>query len=182
MLVKRPDIKLVVGASKIKYDGWILTEIDFLNILKDEDWQYALKKNTVSAILAEHVWEHLYEKDGLLGAKNCFQYLKPGGHMRVAVPDGFHPDKEYIEYVRPGGHGAGADDHKVLYNYKSFGKLFEDAGFTVKFLEYFDENGKFHYQEWSPDDGMIVRSKRYDDRNADGTLRYTSLIVDAVKK
>lgn len=34
--------------------------------------------------------------------------LKPGGYVRVAVPDGFHPDPAYIEMGRPGGYGTGS--------------------------------------------------------------------------
>ena len=131
--------------------------------------------------MAEHVWEHLIIEDAKIGLENCYKYLKKGGRFRIAVPDGFHPDPDYINYVKPGGHGAGADDHKVLYNYKSFGKCLEESGFRVNLLEYFDEQGNFHYQEWDPEDGMIKRSKRFDKRNKDGKLNYTSLIIDGIK-
>jgi predicted SAM-dependent methyltransferase len=113
--------------------------------------------------------------------KTCFTFLKSGGFLRIAVPDGFHPDKEYIECVKPGGFGAGADDHKILYNYKIMQASLEKAGFKVNFLEYWDENGKFQYKDWDPKTGMIHRSKRFDERNASGELKYTSLIVDAIK-
>ncbi len=179
---KRDGLKLVIGASKIEYKGWILTEMEFLNILKSEDWQYSLRRNSVAAFLAEHVWEHLSAKDGLVGAKNCFEYLRSGGYIRVAVPDGLHPDPAYIEYVKPGGTGAGADDHKELYTYRTFSELFESAGFEVRLLEWFDEKGEFHFQEWDPVDGMVVRSKRFDDRNSAEKLNYTSLIIDAKKR
>ena len=175
------EIKIVVGASNIYEKGWTATEIDFLNLLNENDWRYFFQENSIHAILAEHVWEHLHPTDGLLAAKACFKYLKPGGYIRVAVPDGYHPDKEYIEYVRPGGTGAGADDHKILYNESSFKKLFQEAGFQVRLLEWFDEDRNFHYQEWDTKDGMIWRSKRFDERNKDGQLKYTSLIIDAVK-
>ena len=71
----------------------------------------------MDAILAEHVWEHLDCFAAIVAAQNCFKYLKPGGYIRVAVPDGWHPDKDYIDYVKPGGWGAGSDDHHVLYTY-----------------------------------------------------------------
>lgn len=177
----RPEIKIVVGASNIYEKGWAATEVDFLNLLNEKDWQYFFQENSIQAILAEHVWEHLHPADGLLAARMCFKYLKSGGYLRVAVPDGYHPDKEYIEYVRPGGTGAGADDHKILYTESSFAKLFQEAGFQVRLLEWFDSNGKFHYQEWDTNDGMIWRSRRFDERNKDGQLKYTSLIIDAVK-
>jgi predicted SAM-dependent methyltransferase len=92
-----------------------------------------------------------------------------------------HPDSAYIDYVRPGGTGVGADDHKILYTYKTMTQRLEKAGFRVKLLEYWDEGGKFHYIDWTDEGGRIKRSRRYDDRNKDGKLGYTSLIVDAVK-
>jgi predicted SAM-dependent methyltransferase len=48
-------------------------------------------------------------------------------------------------------------------------------------LEYFDERGKFHFKDWHPDKGMIIRSIRFDPRNRNGSMIYSSLIVDAVK-
>ncbi|MFO7736573.1 MAG: hypothetical protein R6W70_10245 [bacterium] len=116
-----------------------------------------------------------------MAGKICFKYLEKGGYLRVAVPDGFHPDEKYIESVKPGGNGRGADSHKVLYNYKSFKRIFKITGFEVKLLEYFDEDGIFHFNDWSPDEGMIKRSKRFDERNGKDNLAYTSIIMDCYK-
>lgn len=178
---KTRPIKLVVGASGVFEQGWLPTDIHTLNLLKPQNWNFFFKNHPVDAILAEHVWEHLTLENGKIAAKTCYTFLKEGGYVRVAVPDGFHPDKTYIDYVKPGGHGAGADDHKVLYNYRLFKEVFEQAGFTVQLLEYFDENGQFHYREWNKNEGMIHRSSRYDERNEGGQLKYTSLILDAKK-
>ena len=132
-------------------------------------------------MLAEHVWEHLTIDQGLEAAQRCFEYLKPGGYLRVAVPDGFHPDELYRHRVRPGGSGAGADDHRVLYNHITLADIFEKAGFRVDLLEYFDSEGKFHFVDWNPEDGKINRSWRFDRRNEDGATNYTSIILDAYK-
>lgn len=137
--------------------------------------------NTVNAILAEHVWEHLDCKAAITAAQNCFKYLMPGGYIRVAVPDGMYPDQEYIDYVKPGGYGAGSDDHYVLYTYETLTAVFVSVGFEISLLEYFDEPGTFHFQEWSPADGMISRSSRFDSRNGTRELAYTSIILDAIK-
>jgi predicted SAM-dependent methyltransferase len=178
----REPIKIVIGAAGIFEPGWAATEIEQLNLLKPADWRRLFKRRgSISAILAEHVWEHLSEQEGREAARQCYQYLKPGGFLRVAVPDGFHPDPAYIEYVKPGGHGAGADDNKILYNWCSLKRVFEDAGFEVELLEYFDATGRFHYVNWDPADGKIIRSSRFDERNFDRPLAYTSLILDARK-
>ncbi len=178
---RRRPLRIVIGAAGIFDEGWIGTEAEQLNLLVRKDWKFYFKDNPIDAILAEHVWEHLTIDDGISAARQCHDFLRPGGYLRVAVPDGFRPDPEYIDYVKPGGTGAGADDHKVLYDHRTFSRVFEQAGFQVHPLEYFDAEGRFHFTEWDSKDGTIRRSKRYDPRNQDGAIRYTSLIVDARK-
>ncbi len=179
---KRKPLKIVIGASGIYDQGWIATDIEQLNILVSKDWEKYFKTNSIDAILAEHVWEHLTSEEAYVAAKNCNQFLKPNGYIRVAVPDGFNISSDYINKVKPGGTGAGSDDHKVLYNYKSLSHVFETAGFTVELIEYFDEQGMFHRTEWNSENGLIHRSSRYDERNREGHLNYTSIIIDAFKR
>jgi predicted SAM-dependent methyltransferase len=180
-LKNQQSVRIVVGASNVYQSGWIPTEIHTLNMLNPQDWSRYFKPDSIDAILGEHVWEHLTPEEGRQAARYCYKYIKPGGYLRVAVPDGCHPDPDYINHVRPGGIGAGSDDHKVLYTHQTFREVFESVGFTVELLEYFDEAGEFHYTEWQPEDGKIRRSKRFDWRNEHNTLSYTSLIIDAKK-
>ena len=180
---KMKKIKFNVGSGGINNDkNWYATDIHSLNLTKNIDWKKLLFNLRIDNIMAEHVWEHLTEEDTILANNNCYKYLKRGGILRIAVPDGFHPEKKYIDYVKPGGNGAGADDHKILYTYKTMVERLERSGFTVQLLEYWDENGNFHFVEWADDAGHITRSKRYDERNQNGALNYTSLIVDAKKR
>jgi predicted SAM-dependent methyltransferase len=178
---KVSPLKIVIGAAGVFDKGWIGTDVDCLNLLERKHWDSYFQKNSIDAILAEHVWEHLTIEDGLTAAENCFAYLKPGGYLRAAVPDGFHPSKQYIDWVRVGGSGPGSDDHKVLFNHQTFRQLFEKAGFRVTLLEYFDERAEFHYSDWDPQAGNIRRSRRFDKRNTGGALAYTSVILDAYK-
>ncbi len=178
--------RIIVGASNTEFEGWEPTNQDVLNLLVESDWFACLKPNSLDAILAEHVWEHLTQNEAVVAAKNCYKFLKPGGYLRVAVPDGLHPDPDYIEWVRPGGNGPGADDHKVLYTYDTFRKVFAAAGFDVSLCEYYDERGEFHATDWDPAAGMIRRSKRFDkvtfDRSKSGKgFDFTSIIMDAIK-
>jgi predicted SAM-dependent methyltransferase len=112
------------------------------------------------------------------------QYLKPGGYLRCAVPDINFPDAAYQATVQIGGPGPKdhpAADHKIVYDYHLFGDIFMSAGFEVDYLEYCDEQGLFHYNEWLIDDGPIYRSLLLDQRNRNGKIAYASLIVDARK-
>ena len=176
-----PSPRIVVGSSGICPPDWLPTDVEYLNLLQPRDWQRFFSRHKPVAILAEHVWEHLTPAEGLTAAQTCFNYLQPGGRLRIAVPDGCNPDPTYREWVRPGGSGAGAHDHKVLYTRESLQTMLAEAGFQTQPLEYFDSSGQFHYTDWNPADGMIHRSRRFDERNAGGKLAYTSLIVDARK-
>lgn len=121
--------RIIIGAGGKTFEGWIPTQIYTLNILKQDSWDRYFQKDSIDAMLAEHVWEHLSIEEGVEAARNCHTYLKPGGYLRVAVPDGLHPDPNYIEYVKPDGTGIGSEDHKVLYVYETFKEVFESAGF-----------------------------------------------------
>lgn len=175
-------LKIIIGASGTVQSGWIPTDIEHLNLLDCNSWKRYFSEGSIDAILAEHVWEHLNEQEAVTAAINCFKYLKNNGYIRVAVPDGFHHSTKYIDAVKPGGSGAGSDDHKILYNYKTLSEVFSSAGFKVEMLEWFDEKGVFNFKEWDKESGLITRSSRFDHRNKDGQLNYTSLIIDAWKK
>ena len=114
---RQAKLRIIVGAcEEDKYEGWIATSKARLDLLREADW--ANLENSVDAILAEHVWEHLDCNAAIVAAQNCFKSLKPGGYIRVD-------------------------------------------------------------QEWTPADGMITRSARFDSRNFTGELAYTSIIMDA---
>lgn len=155
-----------------------------MNLLKKKDWGKKFHVNSLEAILAEHVWEHLSYEQGIEAAEICFEFLKPGGYIRCAVPDGFFPNEDYQTMVQVGGPGPAnhpAASHKIVHNYKTITSMFNEAGFDVILLEYCKENGAFHYNEWDEHQGFIYRSKRFDHRNENGELGFVSLIVDAIK-
>jgi predicted SAM-dependent methyltransferase len=174
-------LNLVIGAATTQYDDWISTDINSLNLLVEEDWSAILGELRLDRILAEHVWEHLSPADGIAGLKNVAAYLKPGGRVRIAVPDGHFPDSEYLAYVKPGGHGPGADDHKILYTVETLAAAMREAGLIPVPLENFDAKGEFCSRDWDPADGKVIRSVRFDSRNQGGILKYTSLIMDGMK-
>ena len=73
----------------------------------------------------------------------------------------------------------GIQSHSGWYEFSS--QRLREAGFDVRFLEYWDEKGCFHYWEWSDKAGRVNRSSRHVHRNQVTPLSYTSLIIDAVK-
>jgi predicted SAM-dependent methyltransferase len=170
-------VRIILGAGGTRQEGWISTEQDQLDLLKLDDFERLIGDEPVEAMLAEHIFEHLTLGDAIQAFKNCYKYLSAGGYLRIAVPDGFHPDLEYLRYVSPPNTG-----HKFLYDYYILSHLLEQAGFTVNLLEWWDEFHIFNGRVWNEIDGNIERCLANDLRNQDGKPHYTSLIVDAVKK
>jgi len=177
-------MKVIIGAGKTAYEGWISTQENELDLLNRSDFERMFAEEKPSAFLAEHVWEHMTFDNGCIAAKNCYDFLADGGYVRVAVPDANFRNERYQELVKVGGNGDPshpAYTHKILYDYKTLRSVFEKAGFVVELLEYCDEGGAFHYSEWDEKDGKIGRSLRFDTRNKDGKLGMVSIILDAKK-
>lgn len=171
-------IKIIIGAGQTRFEGWISTDAPAFDVRNRDHWRKLFPPATIDRMLAEHVFEHLTSDELAKCLEIAAQYLAPSGRVRIAVPDGNHPDAEYIRRVQPGGIGVGAGDHKALYTCDLIGDLMRKQSYQFELLEYFDAEGQFHQSEWSADDGFISRSADHDARNAEGQLNYTSLIVD----
>lgn len=169
-------LRVVVGAEGVFEPGWVATSAAEFDLLNPQSWQAFVAPGSIDALLAEHVWEHLSLAQGRLAAATCYRFLKPGGRLRVAVPDGFFPDPAFREYIGPSGAAGGAaGEHKVVYTYRSLPEIFRSAGFETVLLEYHDEHGAFHSSPWDPRDGLIRRSARFDRRGP------ISVVLDALK-
>ena len=66
---------------------FIPTDLNSLDITDSDDFARYFPPNSVSAFIAEHVWEHLSLKDGINAIINLRFALKVGGVARIAVPD-----------------------------------------------------------------------------------------------
>ena len=177
-------LRIMIGAGEQRWDGWIPTQKGELDLLRPKEWEASFHSHLADAFLCEHVWEHLTEMEGREAARLCFKYLKPGGYLRCAVPDANFPNLEYQQKVQIGGPGPKdhpAADHKIVYDYRLFADIFTSAGFIVDLLEYCDEQGRFHFHQWTLEDGPIYRSLLLDQRNREGKIISVSLILDAKK-
>lgn len=178
-------VRIIIGAGDQHWPGWIPTQKEKLDLLNPEDWENSFRYRRADVFLCEHVWEHLTKEEGLFAAKICFKWLKPGGYLRCAVPDANFPNREYQLSVRVGGPGPKdhkAAGHKIVYDYLLFSDVFKQAGFDVDLLEYCDGHGRFHYNQWSPEDGPVYRSLLIDHRNQGADIKSVSLILDAKKR
>lgn len=172
-------LKVILGAGPTQVTGWLQTDKETLDVTSPEDWSLLFAPDSIDSLLCEHMFEHLTEDQARSALSQCYRYLKPRGLFRVAVPDGYRRDPTYLKEVSPPN-----DGHKMLYNVDTFTALLKGAGFTTTPLEYFDAEERFHAVAWDENEGMIMRSVRFDTQQAfqrDG-LFYTSLIIDARKQ
>jgi len=171
-------VRVGLGVAHKPLEGWLNTDKNVLDMTLSAHWQTIFQPRMVDRVLAEHVVEHLTIEQFRAFLNVVRPFLAADGFVRVAVPDGFHPDPAYIEAVRVGGTGKSADDHKVLYTYQLMTDVLSQADYEYRLLEYFDADGTFHKQDWLIEDGKVRRSAEFDRRNKEIPLSYTSLIVD----
>jgi predicted SAM-dependent methyltransferase len=190
-------MKIIIGARGTAQPEWQSLERGQLDIRNREQWSQLFPPESLEAVLSEHVLEHLTYDDAAVAAQNVFDFLRPGGYWRVAVPDAKNPDPLYQDLSRPDGRlrqrddflsrlffGADEPGHQFHYSLASLSSLLFSAGFQVQPLEFYDDAGRFWRAPWSADDGWIRRScdSSYLLLNRFFTGCWnTSLIVDAVK-
>jgi predicted SAM-dependent methyltransferase len=169
---------VVIGGGGTHFEGWVSTDRELLDITRPADWRRLFAPDSIDRLLSEHVFEHLSEEECRAAFAECYRYLKPGGFMRLAVPDGYRRDPDYVAEVSPP-----RDGHKSLFTVDSLAGLLAGAGFRVEPLEYFDAGDVFRYRPWDETEGYIARSARFnhDEPFRRGEVCFTSLIADAHK-
>lgn len=174
-------LKIVLGGAAPAPD-WFGSDIGFFDATRETAWEALVgREGVVDRLLAEHVFEHIPPELIPAVLENAFRYLKPGGTIRIAVPDGHSPSPDYIRNVEPGGIGPGADDHKQLFTIESLSAALEAAGFRVEPGEWFDRDGLFHEEPWSEDRGNIYRCRRHGTPDKSFPSSHLSLLVDGIK-
>jgi len=196
-------IKVIIGAGPQQLHGWLSTDINILNITQDGSWRNLFNPNSIDNMLAEHVVEHLSLDELYRALEHARTHLKPGGVFRIAVPDAFHPSRYYYNLVKPVGWET-PEQHKLFFDYEMMTRIAEKSGYRMRLLEYFDEQGIFHQEPYSLDDGPVQRCAQNNSglNTADAKvmemfystipkhlrqqfyehkMTYTSLIVDLVK-
>lgn len=71
----KEDIRVVIGAGVYNNNPeWIQSRESELNLLQRHQWLERFSPNTLTAILAEHVWEHLEFDEGVKAANICLNF------------------------------------------------------------------------------------------------------------
>jgi len=155
------EIKIDVGGGDFKRDGWFTLDLNYQSdLVWDLRKRLPFPNNSVDYIYTSHTLEHFYFKEIIFLLKECYRVLKPGGILRIAVPNAriyinaYYENKElpshffgykpafnnttkidYINYISyMDGH------HKYLFDEENLKYLVEYSGFkNVKIVE-FDES------------------------------------------
>lgn len=83
-------MKLYLGSREYKPDGFLTVDIDTRHepdIVADVTDLRVIKSNTVDEICASHILEHLPWPLSYKALGEWARILRPGGRLRVAVPD-----------------------------------------------------------------------------------------------
>lgn len=134
MTVKTADIKLNIGAGKTVIEGF--TPIDrSLGFGKQEAWPLSYRDECVSEIRASHILEHFSEADVPNVLADWVRVLKPGGRIRLAVPDfdkiakDLSADPKRFAYLM-GGQTDDNDFHKSAFTADKLTSQMLHAGIT----------------------------------------------------
>ncbi|MEM7005562.1 MAG: methyltransferase domain-containing protein [Pseudomonadota bacterium] len=97
------DVKLHWGCGSkrlpgwLNVDGWATPATDYVLDMRNT---LPLSDNSVEIIFTEHVLEHFHHKDARGILADFHRTLKPGGMLRVIVPDLQIFAQKYIEHAR----------------------------------------------------------------------------------
>ena len=202
-------LRLEVGSAQppgLCKGSWLCTDRNALDLFLADDWAAIFSLESVTAILAEHVLEHLTPLQASIWRRLRTSTSSRADASASRCRTG---TAAYQEFIRVGGTPSGQGNrHMVAWTADTLPPIFEGVGFGIELHEYHDATGAFHANPaaygtiaaW----GNITRSYRHDVRNLPGnaprkraalarasnsTFRtralrltgYTSLWFDAIK-
>ena len=136
--------RLHIGGEDVR-EGWKILNVqplegvDFIGNATDLS-QFA--DNSILEVYGSHIYEHLdYVRELHAALAEAFRVLRPGGLMRIGVPDldalcrlmlrpDLDPEKKFfVMRMIYGGHMNAWDYHKVGFNFDLLGQFMWDVGF-----------------------------------------------------
>lgn len=148
---KATDLKINIGNGPFKHPGWI--NVDCHISLKKDDVvcdlrrKWPLRSASAKYIFSEHVFEHFGYPDEIGHVLHeCHRVLRPGGVLRVIVPDADRYLRAYADNDEDFVRRVGGDSvsnlslvntmmrengfHRYAYNYSELEEVLKRAGFT----------------------------------------------------
>jgi predicted SAM-dependent methyltransferase len=138
-------LRLHLGSGNEHKDGWV--NVDLAGYPVEAAWNLAqrlpLPDGTVEAVFHEHLLEHLTLEEGFAFCIESHRLLRPGGVLRIGVPDAgaavrsYVEDGAFLERVRPGRPTSMLalqelfyyPGHRTMYDFETLSLLLRAAGF-----------------------------------------------------
>lgn len=132
--------QLHLGSGRKRIPGYLNVDADPQfqpDIVADIDNLAMVETDSVEAIYACHVLEHAPRVEVGFSLREWHRVLRPGGELRVAVPNFKAIVKLYREGVHLerlwgliyGGERTGWDHHRVIFDYETLCAYLQRAGF-----------------------------------------------------
>ncbi len=180
------NLKINVGHGPFRHEGWLNIDcrlsVKKTDIVCDLRRRWPLPAASAKYIFSEHVFEHFAYPDEIGHVlKECYRILRPGGVLRVIVPDAerylhayANDDEDFVRQI--GGESVSKISlvntmmrengfHRYAYDYQELEQVLKRAGFN----------------RVSP---SSLRASRHPELNLDlddGQRDIVSLYVEAVK-
>jgi predicted SAM-dependent methyltransferase len=88
--VAAPPVRLHLGCGPNRLDGWINVDIEPAyepDVVHDLSEGLPAERGSVDLVYSEHFFEHIPLDAGRRLLAHCFRALRPGGRVRIAMPD-----------------------------------------------------------------------------------------------
>lgn len=139
-------LNLINQTRYIEYKNGIFKNVHYLNLSK----KFNIKNSVVKAYFSSHVLEHLYLSESKRLLSEIYRTLKPGGFVRLVLPDlnygiklySDESPEEFLNFIFENQRGKlSKNKHKWMYTSKYMETLLINAGFkNVCEMEYKESN------------------------------------------
>ena len=144
-------LSVYIGASPCKRPaGYISFEQRDLDVTVRSDFSRLFCEASVDTFLTEHTFEHITYEGGQAAFENFAQFLKPGGMLRIAVPnDGTRAGQQIGEKLVDTNYG-----HVAAYGFEFLKDKLLRAGFSR--VELIEEKVKYNAT------AVMIRTRGWD--------------------
>lgn len=154
-------MKLHIGCGKRKIHGWVNLDLDPANkpdIVADAGTLKKINANSVEILYASHVLEHFKRNNTLKVLQLWYSKLRPGGVLRLAVPDFEKVVEAYVARGIPlqtllgflvGGQRTDLDNHYMVFDFNLLESLLKKAGFIDAKRYNWEETEHFYIDDYA---------------------------------
>lgn len=174
-------MKLHLGCGKRYFPGWVHVDIasfDHIDVKTSVDDLSMFASETIEIIYSSHTFEYFDRVEAVKVLQEWNRVLKPGGTIRLAVPDFeqlikvYHKTGDLNKIIGPlyGRMQIGTDAepnwifHKTVYDYETISSLLVENGFTeVSHYDWrstdhahIDDHSQAYFPHMEKDTGVLV--------------------------